>query len=200
MKIETLEIAGLRGVLEALRLPFNREPRSKSEFKWSDGVLSDGLSAEGMLRVMYMTSLKIDQRDIDLMRTLVRRGDEHAKAIRGIVVYARITAPVYFFVEEETYRCGRERLSSESTMHGVAKGLTGDELVRVKSELPMGTELSKVDFFSYQCLRRIVMQRHDHRLPEWHQFVDWVRTLPFAKELIFAGSGVSAYSEKDEWL
>lgn len=192
-----MEIAGLRGVLEALRLPFNREPRSKSEFKWSDGVLSDGLSAEGMVRVMYMTSLKIDQRDIDLMRTLVRRGDEHAKAIRGIIVYARITAPVYFFVEEETYRCGHERLSSESTMHGVAKGLTGDELVRVKSELPMGTELSKVDFFSYQCLRRIVMQRHDHRLPEWHQFVDWVRTLPFAKELIFAGSGVSAFSEEE---
>lgn len=192
-----MEIAGLRGVLEALRLPFNREPRSKSEFKWSDGVLSDGLSADGMVRVMYMTTLKIDQRDIDLMRTLVRRGDEHAKAIRGIIVYARITAPVYFFVEEETYRCGHERLSSESTMHGVAKGLTGDELVRVKSELPMGTELSKVDFFSYQCLRRIVMQRHDHRLPEWHQFVDWVRTLPFAKELIFAGSGVSAFSEEE---
>lgn len=194
MKIETLEIAGLCGVLEALRLPFNKEPRSSIEYKWSDGVLSDGMSTEGKVRVMYMSALKIDNRDLDLMRTLVKRGDEHAKAIRGIIVYAKITAPVYFFVEEETYRAGHERLSSESTMHGVGKGLSGDELVKVKSGLPMGTELTKVDYFSYQCLRRMVMQRHDHRLPEWHDFVDWVRTLPFAKELIFAGSGVSAFS------
>ena len=198
MKIETLEIAGLRGVLEALRLPFNKEPRSKSEFKWSDGMLSDGLSVEGSVRVMYMTSLKIDPRDIDLMRTLVKRGDEHAKAIRGLEVWASIKAPVYWWCEMETYRIGHERLSSESTMHGAAKGLTGEELVKVKSELPMGTVLTKVDCFSYQCLRRIVMQRHNHRLPEWHDFVEWVRTLPFSKELIFDGSGVSAYSEREE--
>ena len=72
-------------------------------------------------------------------------------------------------------------------MHGVAKGLAGDELVKVKGELPMGTELTKVDMFSYQCLRNIVKQRHNHRLPEWHMFVEWIKTLPFAKELIFSG-------------
>lgn len=198
MKIETLEFAGLRGVLEALRLPFNKGPRSKSDFKWSEGRLADGLAVEDAVRVMYMTSLKIDPRDIDLMRTLVKRGDEHAKAIRGIVVWAEIKAPVYWWCEMETYRIGHERLSSESTMHGAAKGLTGEELIKVKSELPMGTELTKVDFFSYQCLRRIVMQRNGHRLPEWHDFVEWVRTLPFAKELIFDGSGVSAYPEREE--
>lgn len=198
MKIETLEIAGLRGVLEALRLPFNKGPRSKSDFKWSEGRLADGLAVEDAVRVMYMTSLKIDPRDIDLIRTLVKRGDEHAKAVRGIEVWASITAPVYWWCEMETYRVGHERLSSESTMHGAAKGLTGEELIKVKSELPMGTVLTKVDMFSYQCLRRIVVQRHNHRLPEWHDFVEWVRTLPFAKELILDGSGVSAYSEREE--
>ena len=197
MTIETLEIAGLRGVLEALRLPFNKEPRSKSEFKWSDGVLYDGLAAEDFVRVMYMTSLKIDPRDIDLMRTLVKRGDEHAKPLRGIVVYARIKAPLYFWYDMETYRIGHERLFSESTMHGECKGLYGEELQRVKGSILFGHEHTKVDMFSYQCLRRIVWQRHDHRLPEFHQFVDWIRTLPFAKELIFAGTGVSAYSEKE---
>ena len=198
MKIETLEIAGLRGVLEALRLPFNKGPRSKSDFKWSEGRLADGLVVEDAVRVMYMTSLKIDPRDIDLMRTLVKRGDEHAKPLRGIVAYAKITAPLYWWYDFETYRIGHERLFSESTMHGECKGLYGEELQRVKGAIPFGHEHTKVDMFSYQCLRRIVIQRADHRLPEFHDFIDWVRTLPFAKELIFDGSGVSAYPEREE--
>lgn len=94
------------------------------------------------------------------------------------------TAPVYFWAELETYRAGHERLSSESTMHTDCRGLSGEELVKAKSEMQMGKMLKKVDFFSYQCLRNIVKQRHDHRLPEWHAFVDWVKTLPFAEELI----------------
>ena len=79
---------------------------------------------------------------------------------------------------------GHERLASESTMHIDCRGLSGSELQEAKSAIPMGKELTKVDMFSYQALRKMVMQRHDHRLPEWHQFVDWVRTLPFAEELI----------------
>lgn len=27
----------------------------------------------------------------------------------------------------------------------------------------------------------------NHRLPEWHQFIDWIKTLPLAEELIFVG-------------
>ena len=79
---------------------------------------------------------------------------------------------------------GHERLASESTMHIDCRGLSGSELQEAKSAIPMGKELTKVDMFSYQALRKMVMQRHDHRLPEWHEFIDWVRTLPFAEELI----------------
>lgn len=184
MRIETLEIAGLRSALEALRLPFNKEPRSILDYKLCIHRNGD------KLRVMHMSTIDADQRDLELMSTLVKRGDEHAKVMRGIIVWAEITAPIYLWCELETYRIGHERLSSESTMHGVAKGLTGDALVRVKSELPMGTMLKKVDYFSYQALRRIVIQRHDHRLPEWRQFVEWVKTLPLSRELIFKGTCV----------
>lgn len=72
-------------------------------------------------------------------------------------------------------------------MHIDCRGLSGEELVQAKSAIPMGKELTKVDMFSYQALRKMVMQRHNHRLPEWHQFIDWVKTLPLAKELIFVG-------------
>ena len=180
MEIKTLEIAGLMSALRALRLPFGKEPRSEADFKWNKVDARERMLVESECR------MGIDRWDVQLMSALVRRGDEHAKAVRGIIVWAEITAPIYWWCEAETYRAGHERLSSESTMHGVAKGLVGDKLVVVKSELPMGTPLKKVDFFSYQCLHRIVLQRSGHRLPEWRGFIDWVRTLPLADELIFA--------------
>ena len=67
------------------------------------------------------------------------------------------------------------------------RGLSGDDLVAAKAAIPMGKELTKVDMFSYQALRKMVMQRHDHRLPEWHVFVDWIKTLPLSQELILDG-------------
>lgn len=38
---------------------------------------------------------------------------------------------------------------------------------------------------NYEVLRTIVHQRKGHKLTEWHQFIDWVHTLPYSSELIF---------------
>ena len=198
MKIETIEVAGLAGALTALRLPFGKEVRSKIEnycethldFTDMDMEKTEDayeVTMKGLLKFTSNTSIAIDKKDLTLMQTLVKRGDEHAKIVRGINVWAKITAPVYWWCEEETYRMGHERLASESTMHIDCRGLTGQELQEAKAAIPMGKELTKVDMFSYQTLRRIVVQRHNHRLPEWHQFIAWIKTLPLAEELIFVG-------------
>lgn len=183
MKIETIEIAGLAGALTALRLPFGKDVRSEmslAHYNFRGSPLDENVFAWDKRQYIV-----VNDKDLTLMQTLVKRGDEHAKVVRGIMVWAKITAPVYWWCEEETYRMGHERLASESTMHIDCRGLSGSELQEAKSAIPMGKELTKVDIFSYQALRKMVMQRHDHRLPEWHEFVDWVRTLPFAEELIF---------------
>ena len=189
MKIETIEIAGLAGALTALRLPFGKEVRSgivaKNKLLWF--VNTDDKSWASNTYEIPGNHIGVDNKDLTLMQTLVKRGDEHAKVVRGIMVWAKITAPVFFWIEAETYRAGHERLASESTMHIDCKGLSGKELQEAKAAIPMGKELTKVDMFSYQCLRNIVRQRHDHRLPEWHQFIDWIKTLPLAEELIFVG-------------
>ena len=198
MKIETIEIAGFAGALTALRLPFGKDVRSRIEHFCDthlDFTDMDVEKTEDTYEVTMTghpiftsnTHIAIDPKDLTLMQTLVKRGDEHAKVVRGINVWAKITAPVFFWIEAETYRAGHERLASESTMHIDCKGLSGKELQEAKAAIPMGKELTKVDMFSYQTLRRIVAQRHNHRLPEWHTFIDWVRTLPFAEELILVG-------------
>ena len=195
MKIETIEIAGFAGALTALRLPFGKECRSTAYqvYGWYPMSLygkETGDKKGGYNGFFTETYVVPDVRDLQLMTTLIKRGDEHAKVVRGINVWAKITAPVFFWTEAETYRAGHERLASESTMHIDCKGLSGKELQEAKAAIPMGKELTKVDMFSYQTLRRIVAQRHNHRLPEWHTFIDWIRTLPYAEELIFVGLNI----------
>ena len=190
IKIETIEIAGFAGAFSALRLPFGKEARYEinKDLEWQREVFN-GLKDVWEMSPSFFSStdISIDRRDLDLMNTLVKRGTEHAKVTRGIMVWAKITAPIYWWCEMETYVVGHQRLSSESTMHVDCKGLSGDDLVAAKAAIPMGKELTKVDAFSYQALRNIAKQRWNHRLPEWHQFVDWVKTLPFSQELILEG-------------
>ena len=40
---------------------------------------------------------------------------------------------------------------------------------------------------NYAVLRNIYFQRRNHRLKEWHEFCDWVESLPYGKELIILG-------------
>lgn len=183
--IKTLEIAGFASAVQALRLPFKKECRSKTRNR----IITDDEGIFGF-SVEQATSVEFDEKDLHLMQVLIKRGDEHAKVIRGIIAYAEINAPIHWWAELETYRAGHERLCSESTMHVDCKGLSGEELLKVKDEIPSGKELKKIDYFSYQCLRNIVKQRTGHRHPHWGLFIEWVKSLPFAKELILVGLNV----------
>lgn len=183
LKIRTLEIAGFSAAVQALRLPFKKECRSDAGFT----IMVD---EEGLVEtpsIIYSAKVDFDDKDLHLMSTLIKRGDEHSKAVRAIVVYVEIEAPVWFYRELETYRIGRERLSCESTMHCECKGLSGEELEEAKDAIPMGHIQKTCDMVSYQTLRRIYVQRRNHRLPMWHKFCAWIESLPFAKELILAG-------------
>lgn len=174
IQIKTLEIAGLGSVLEALRLPYGKEARSEFIFR--------GSMNEDYQKAMFQTesTVYIDERDLKLLSTLVKRGDEHSKCLRGLIVYAEITMPRFMWAEADTYKIGTERLSSESTMHIQGKGLSTEELVKMKSELKEGTMQKRIQMFSYQTLRRIYFQRRNHRLPMWHDFCSWIESLPFS--------------------
>ena len=56
------------------------------------------------------------------------------------------------------------------------------ELVRW---LPNGWLQTRTVTMNYENLRSICAQRANHKLTEWHQFVDWAHTLPYADQLIF---------------
>ena len=123
MKIETIEIAGLAGALTALRLPFGKEVRShidtfykyddsgENRFESDDSYISFGqierldemksISYFGRPTMYGCYVLQMVDKDLALLQTLVKRGDEHAKVVRGINVWTKITAPVFFWAEAE---------------------------------------------------------------------------------------------------
>lgn len=109
MKVETIEVAGIMSAFEALRLPMSLECRTESDFQMT--LNGDCFGS--------MTNVTIDKRDLDLMSRLVAASDCEAKVVRGIIAYAKVTAPRLFWQEADTYRHGIERLSSESTMHTI---------------------------------------------------------------------------------
>lgn len=168
--IKLIELAGLVSALQALRLPYGLEPRSyiSATFDVKRNSCNSGYS------------IALDDKDEDLLRSLIKRGDEHAKVVRGIVAYVEINAPRFMWQEIDTYRIGRETLASESTMHIHGKGLNEEELVEMKSELKEGTMQKRIVMLSYQTLRRIYKQRRGHRLPHWREFCLWIETLPYS--------------------
>lgn len=191
MKIELLEISGMVSALKALRLPYNKEPMSEIDHT----LFARG----GVFNQRNGINFDLEGKDTSLMQKLIISGDEHAKPLRGILAYLDITAPIDWWVEAETYEAGHQRLFSASTMNTEGRGLKGHALREELDKISFGREVRKIDYFSYQTLRRIVRQRYNHRKEEWHYFIDAVRMLPYAKELILVGLE-DEMRIHDEWM
>ena len=191
MKIELLEISGMVSALKALRLPYNKEPMSE--------IGHTLFARDGVFNQRNRIDFDLEEKDIALMQKLIVSGDEHAKPLRGILAYLDITAPIDWWVEAETYEAGHQRLFSASTMNTEGRGLKGHALREELNKISFGREVRKIDYFSYQTLRRIVRQRYNHRKAEWHFFIDAVRMLPYANELILVGLE-DEMRIHDEWM
>ena len=48
---------------------------------------------------------------------------------------------------------------------------------------PCGFKLTAGMTTNYQQLKTIYYQRKNHKLPEWRTFCDWIKTLPYFKEI-----------------
>jgi len=167
MKIETLEVFGLVGMLRSIRIPFKKETRSTIEFSLES---STGRYYESTTRGF------IDNDDILLLKKLIKSGNEHAKALRLLRVDCEIQAPIYWWSEMDTYEIGVVNGCSESTMHTLKKEkLSFEHFINenisqeqldiinrtienessieiIKSVLPSGYLQSRVISFSYQTL------------------------------------------------
>ena len=106
IKIENTEVVGWEHAIRGMRNPMNSFDKSDSE--WWECDHAD----------VYYPCANIGPNDKELMQKLCKAGTDHRKFMRMIVVYADITAPLYWWKEFDTYKVGTVA-NSCSTMHKI---------------------------------------------------------------------------------
>lgn len=101
IKIEEVDVYGYQNAIRGMRNPMNSWSKSDSDF---------GIDCN------YKQFNDIGINDLNLMKKLSKAGTDHRKFMRMIVVYADITAPLYWWKEYDTYKVGTVA-NSCSTMH-----------------------------------------------------------------------------------
>ena len=102
IKLEHMVIASpeqMQFIIEGMRNPMNSW--DKSDSKYND-----------------LNEYKMGNNDKDLMNRLAMAGTDHRKFMRMMPVYVRITAPLYWWKEFDTYKVGTVA-NSCSTMHKI---------------------------------------------------------------------------------
>ena len=118
IKIENTEVVGWNAALRGMRNPYNSW--GKADSYWTH--IEDPETLETAPFQFF-----VGEADKDLARRLVKAGTDHSKFMRMIVVYADITAPLYWFKEYDTYKVGTVA-NSCSTMHKIySKEFTLDD-------------------------------------------------------------------------
>lgn len=56
-----------------------------------------------------------------------------------------------------------------------------DELIQT---LPSSYNQKRTVLLNYEVLANIYKYRHDHKLGEWHTFCDWIRSMPYANDIL----------------
>ena len=61
---------------------------------------------------------------------------------------------------------------------------------------PQGLNIRFTYMCNYEVLANIYKSRKDHKLTEWHEFCDWIKTLPYSELIV--GKSDTAAEEKEE--
>lgn len=108
IKLENVVLASpeqMAFVIQGMRNPMNSWEKSNSEYETA------GYDIIGF---------NLGKNDLSLMRKLSNAGTDHRKFMRMMPVYMRITAPLYWWKEFDTYKVGTVA-NSCSTMHKITE-------------------------------------------------------------------------------
>ena len=220
--IKNTEVFGWEAAIRGCRNPMNSWDRADSYHTYIENPETGN---------MAKFEFFMGDNDHELAMRLAKSGSTHAKYRRMIVVYADITAPLYWWKEFDTYRMGVEK-NSCSTMHKIqAKEFTLEDFscehmnyfskkdldstiielntwrtifnnydnipegelfglgIHEKKDawwqliqlLPSSYNQKRTVMMSYEALSSMYRDRKDHKLDEWHNFCDWIKSLPYSE-------------------
>lgn len=159
IKLEHVVLASpeqMEFIIEGMRNPMNSWEKSDSEIKYE--------SWHDMSGGEYI----LGHNDRSLMQRLSKTGTDHRKFMRMMPVYVRITAPLYWWKEFDTYKVGTVA-NSCSTMHKIqAKEFKledfSHEHMDIASETCLETTIGYLNLF-----RQSFLENHDKDI--WWQII-----------------------------
>ena len=223
MKIERVRVFGFEPAFRGMRNPQDSWDKGDSRF-YQPSV--NYYSNVDWRTVVAPEFPEIGPADLHLASTLIRRGSEHRKFLRQIVVWMDITIPRYVWQELDTYKVATVR-NSCSTMNKLgARDLEHSDfelpiqeltLERVnalgrllreakeehqgvrearrqlKNELPEGFLQMATYTMSYETALSALLQRENHRLPEWRlasegSITAFLMSLPYMQDFYKAAT------------
>ena len=218
-------------VIEGMRNPMNSWDKSDSGYRcvhYCEELCNVECTGDDLCS--RNGEYKLGANDHLLMLKLAKSGTDHRKYMRMMPVYVRITAPLYWWKEFDTYKISTVS-NSCSTMYKIAEkeftwddfsvdhlkrvrecslGDVGPTLVmesiinglnywrskylKTKSKddwwqmiqlLPSSYNQTRNVMMNYEVLSNIYKSRQNHKLDEWREFCEWIKTLPYS-DLILA--------------
>lgn len=123
IKLEHTEVVGWEAAIRGMRNPMNSWDKSDSglgcdEYP-NESCRSCGIHDDSYSWCPGNKYFKLGPNDFNLMQNLCKAGTDHRKFMRMLIVYADITAPLYWWKEFDTYKVGTVA-NSCSTMHKIA--------------------------------------------------------------------------------
>ena len=204
IKLEHVVLASpeqMEFIIEGMRNPMNSWEKSDSEYLGCEIDETD-----------LAEWFKLGKNDHSLMQCLSYAGTEHRKFMRMMPVYVRITAPLYWWKEFDTYKVGTTA-NSTSTMHKLASTpITAEcfEIDDYNSELDYdGTKLGDVidkhiEFL--ESMRVKYLETKDKAY--WKELIRWLPsawqqtrtvTMTYENLLAMCSKGQRRFHKLTEW-
>lgn len=158
IKVENISVWGFEHAIRGMRAPMQSWSKSDS------GYIASGKRYEN---VDYV----VGQRDLELMRKLVRAGSEHRKFLRQIFVSMDITTNHTVWAELDTYKVGVTR-NSCSKMHTIhKKEFTIDDFTHENTDqIPLIEEHMENTIETLNALRDKYLETNDKMY--WRAMID----------------------------
>ncbi len=136
----------------------------------------------------------LTDRKIARAKKLAHMGAGHLKFLESIMLWIDVNAPRYWWQQADTYRISSKQ--SGSTMHTILRRpleqsdfalpvkdsnlaslnelIENKDFDQLKNDLPEGFLQRRVWCMSYRTLQNIYLQRKNHKLEEWPDFLSQV--------------------------
>ena len=148
-------------IIEGMRNPMNSWDKSDSHTCRQDGAFC--------MECEHKNYYCLGENDLSLMQRLSNAGTDHRKFMRMMPVFVRITAPLYWWKEADTYKIGTVA-NSCSTMHKIQeKEFTLEDFSY--EHLNKETKLKLMEVINYLNISRDCFRSDTSRKDFWWQMI-----------------------------